>query len=148
MDNNISISRLLGNLLKDDPEIAKVLGNFSFWREFLNAKFDKLIEYRQFSNRLTVAEISLAKDITVHVFDNEKEVKITVDCDRVTLEFSGEWKRCGDPYSAYDGMKTGMTDMELLYKSFTSRGDSVLMLEHFIHCVAKSDKLGLPAILL
>lgn len=148
MDNNISIAWILGNLLQNDPETLKTLSSFSFWREFLNAKVDKLIEYSQFSNRLTVAEISLAKDIMVHVFDNEKEVKITVDCDSVTLEFSGEWKRCDDPYSAYDGMKTGMTDMELSYKSFTSLGDSIRMLEHFIHCVAKSDKLGLPAILL
>jgi hypothetical protein len=150
MSSKISIPWELRDTLRNTPETIEIFATYDFWRGFLNAKTDKTITYRRFADRLTVAEISLSEKMTAHVFDNEKDVTVTVTYDNsFLLEFGGKWKYCTDDYSAYCGMKTGITDMKLSYDAHGFRSDCIKRLMEFVDLAKASDKLRLaPTIFL
>lgn len=146
MSNKISIPWELGNTLRDTPETIDILATFEFWRRFLNAKTDKMITYRRFTDRLTVAEISLSEKMAAHVFDNADNVTVTITYGgKSFLEFSGKWKYCTDDYSTYCGMKTGMEEMRLLFDSCGFYDERIKRLTEFVDLAKTSDKLGLPS---
>lgn len=145
MNNRVSIPWELGDTLRDTPETIDILTAFKFWRRFLNAKTDKKITYRRFTDRLTVAEIALSEKITAHVFDNEEDVTVTITYDGTSfLEFSGKWKYRTDDYSTYSGMKTGMEEMQLSFDSHGFHDERIKKLTEFVSLAKTSDKLGLP----
>lgn len=141
----ISIPWELGNNLCENP-VIETLRSPEFWRGFLRARTNTLIEYRKFKSRFTAAEIELSRQYTAHVIDDTEMFTITINYKHDPIfEICGKWKYCTDSNSAYCGMKTGIGEWMLEYKSSSGfRDENRNIILNFVECAKASDKLGLP----